>query len=151
MNDRLLKLACPTFLLAFSLISFLPSVSCHMDRGAQKQIYFQSGMEYLQRSRYPEAIIQFQNAIQIDNRFASAHYQLAQCYLRRGEWQDAQKELLTTVELDPRNSQAQLDLGRFLFQVGQFQRPKAPAHLLLTDSPTQVKPPAFPSTTNPQL
>jgi len=59
-------------------------------------------MDYFQKGRYPEAIVQFQNAVQMDKRFASAHYQLAQCYLRQAEWSQAQIELLTAVELDPR-------------------------------------------------
>ena len=96
-------------------------------------------MDYFQKERYPEAIIQFQNAVQMDKRFASAHYQLAQCYLRQAEWLQAQTELLTTVGLDPRNSQAQLDLGQFLFQGRQFGRAKERAQLLLKDHPTDVK------------
>ena len=96
-------------------------------------------MDYFQKGRYPEAIIQLQNAVQMDNRFASAHYQLAQCYLRQAEWLQAQTELLTTVELDPRNSQAQLDLGRFMFQGRQFKRAKERAQLVLKDNPTDVK------------
>jgi tetratricopeptide (TPR) repeat protein len=96
-------------------------------------------MDYFRKGRYPEAIIQFQNAVQIDNRFADAHYQLAQCYLRQAEWLQAQIELLTTVELDSRNSQAQLELGRFMVQGGQFQRAKERAQLVLKDNPANVK------------
>ncbi len=96
-------------------------------------------MDYFQKERYPEATIQFQNAVQMDKRFASAHYQLAQCYLRQAEWLQAQIEFLTTVELDPRNSQAQLDLGQLMFQGRQFGRAKERAQLLLKDNPTDVK------------
>jgi len=92
-------------------------------------------MDYFQKGRYPEAIIQFRNAVQVDNRFASAHYQLAQCYLRQAEWLQAQIELLTTVELDPRNSRAQLDLGRFMFEGRQFKHAKERAQLVLKDNP----------------
>jgi len=136
---RFLKLTRATTLLAPLLLSFFFCSGCHRDRNAQKQRYFQSGMDYFQKGRYPEAIIQFRNAVQMDNRFASAHYQLAQCYLRQAEWLQAQIELLTTVELDPRNSQAQLDLGRFMFQGRQFTRAKERAQLVLKDNPTDVK------------
>src|SRR3989442_13707897 len=96
-------------------------------------------MDYFQKGRYPEAIIQFQSAVQIDNRFASAHYQLAQCYLRQAEWLQAQIELLTTVELDPRKSRAQLDLGRFLFEGRQLKHAQERPHRVLKDNPTHVK------------
>ena len=83
---RFLKLTRATTLLAPLLLSFFFCSGCHRDRNAQKQRYFQSGMDYFQKGRYPEAIIQFRNAVQMDNRFASEHYQLAQCYLRQAEW-----------------------------------------------------------------
>jgi len=136
---RFLKLTQATTLRAVLLISFFFCSGCQWNRDAQKQRYFQSGMDYFQKERYPEAIIQFQNAVQMDKRFASAHYQLAQCYLRQAEWLQAQTELLTTVGLDPRNSQAQLDLGQFMFQGRQFGRAKERAQLLLKDNPTDVK------------
>jgi len=107
-------------------------------------------MDYFQKGRYPEAIIQFQSAVQMDKRFASAHYQLAQCYLRQAEWLQAQTELLTTVELDPRNSQAQLDLGQFMFQGGNSGAPRSALSCSSRTTPQMLKrkfcwPPATPN------
>jgi len=46
------------------LVQWLP-----LGSDAQKQRYFQSGMDYFQKGRYRKAIVQFQNAVQMDKRF----------------------------------------------------------------------------------
>ena len=42
----------------------------------------ESGNRYRDEGKLPEAAIQYQNAIQLDPRFAEAHYQLAETYLK---------------------------------------------------------------------
>src|SRR5947208_10873671 len=42
-----------------------------------KQKYLESGQRYYDRGKYREAAIQYENAIQVDARFAEAHYKLA--------------------------------------------------------------------------
>ena len=96
-------------------------LGCSRDPNVQKQKYFQSGAQYLQAGKYREAAIEFQNAIQIDPRFAQAHYQLAQCYLRESLWNGAYQELLRTTDLDPQNTSALSDLTKLLAAGGKFQ------------------------------
>ena len=50
---------------------------CSRDPNVRKQKYFDSGEKYFAAGKYHEAAIQFSNAIQIDSRFAQAHYELA--------------------------------------------------------------------------
>ena len=50
---------------------------CSRDPNVRKQKYLDSGEKYFAEGKYHEAAIQFSNAIQIDSRFAQAHYQLA--------------------------------------------------------------------------
>ena len=53
-------------------------VGCSRDPEAAKKKYLARGNSYLQEGKYSEAAIEYRNAIQIDSRFAEAHYQLAQ-------------------------------------------------------------------------
>ena len=46
----------------------------------QKRGYLNSGEKYLAAGKFKEAAIEFQNALQIDPRFAEADYQLAITY-----------------------------------------------------------------------
>ena len=87
---------------------------CSRDPNVRKQKYFDSGEKYFAESKYREAVIQYLNAVQIDPRFAQAHYQLSQAYLKLGDKNHAFQELNRTVELAPDNYHAQADLADLL-------------------------------------
>ena len=66
------------------LLVFL--AGCSRNQNEKKQKYLESGQRYLDRGQYREAEIQFQNAIQVDSRFAEAHYKLSQLYAVTGDF-----------------------------------------------------------------
>src|SRR5215472_2318009 len=88
--------------------------SCSRNPNVRKQKYFDSGENYFAAGKYREAAIQYSNAVQIDPRFAQAHYQLSQAFLKLGEMQRAYQELSRTVELVPDNYRAHTDLANLL-------------------------------------
>jgi cellulose synthase operon protein C len=102
-------------LLACSLLAAL--AGCTRDPNVRKQKYFDSGEKYFAEGKYREAAIQYSNAIQIDSRFAQAHYQLSQAYLKIGDTNRAFQELNRTVELAPDNYKARTDLSNLLVTV----------------------------------
>src|SRR5579864_1698917 len=106
-----IRLALSSFLLAVLL------TGCSRDPNVRKQKYFDSGEKYLAQGNYREAAIQFANAVQIDSRFAQAHYELSQAYLKLGETNRAFQELTRTVELTPDNYRAHADLANLLVTV----------------------------------
>ena len=87
---------------------------CSRDPNVRKQKYFESGEKYFAEGKYREAAIQYTNAIQIDSRYAQAHYQLGQTYLKMGDRSRAFQELNRTVELAPDNYRAHTDLANLL-------------------------------------
>jgi tetratricopeptide (TPR) repeat protein len=90
---------------------------CSRDPNVRKQKYFASGEKYYAEGKYREAAIQYSNAVQIDSRFAQAHYQLSQSYLKLGDGVRASQELFRTVELAPDNYRAHTDLANLLVTV----------------------------------
>ena len=122
-------------LAAILLLSF---AGCTRDPNVRKQKYFDSGTRYFQQQKYQEASIQFQNALQIDPRFADAHYQLAQSYARLGIWNGAYVELLRTIDLAPKNWEARIALGNILLAARELKRAQEQAQLVLDANPTQV-------------
>lgn len=100
-------------LLAGFLIAAL-FTGCSRDPNVRKQKYLESGDRYYARGKYREAAIQYSNAVQVDSRFAQAHYQLGQTYLKLGDNTRAFQELSRTVELDPDNYPAHIDLANLL-------------------------------------
>src|ERR1700687_530420 len=87
---------------------------CSRDPNVHKQKYLESGQRYFDKGQYREAEIQFQNAIQVDARFAEAHYKLAQAALKLQQWPTAYQELSTTIQLTPDRYEAHLDLPNLL-------------------------------------
>ena len=50
---------------------------CSRNPDVAKKKYLESGMKYMDQQKYDSAVIQFKKAIQIDPKYAEAHYQLA--------------------------------------------------------------------------
>ncbi len=93
---------------------------CSGDPAKQKAAFLASGEKYARAGKYKEAVIQFRNAIEIDPRFAQAHYQLASVYLKLNSLQQAYRELSTAVELDPGNTDGQLQLATLLIGARKY-------------------------------
>jgi len=121
------------------ILTLVTSTGCVRDPNVRKQRYVESGRKYFQQKKYPEAAIEFQNAIQLDKSFAAAHYELAQCFLQQALWTNAYRELSSAVVLDPANWQAQLDLANLLFGARQFAEAKARALFVLNSNPANLR------------
>ncbi len=88
--------------------------ACSRDPNVRKQKYLESGNRYFSEGKYPEAAIQYSNAIQVDSRFAQAHYQLGETYLKLGNSARAFQEFSRTTDLDPDNYRAHIDAANLL-------------------------------------
>jgi len=62
------------------------------------QEFFKSGKGYYEAKKYPEAIIQFENAVRKDPRDREARYLLALCYVNQKDLNHAVKELTAILE-----------------------------------------------------
>jgi tetratricopeptide (TPR) repeat protein len=111
------------------------SAGCSRDPQVRKQRYFDKGTAYFQQAKYREATIEFENALQIDPKFADAHYQLALCYLKQGALQRAYQELARTVDLAPGNQSAQIDLATLLLAGGKASDARDHAETVLEADP----------------
>jgi len=107
---------------SFLILVLVLLSACSRDPNARKAKYLHSGEKYLSKGKLNEAIIEFRNALEIDPRFAAAHYDLARAYVRSNNPQAAYRELLETVTLDPRNLDAELELASLLVSGRQFDQ-----------------------------
>ena len=116
---------------AICMLAALPG--CSRDPNVRKQKYLESGERYYDKGQYGEAAIQFQNAIQVDSRFAQAHYKLGLAAMKMGQAEVAYTELSRTLEIDPQNYAAHLDMARLLVSAGPSHSAEAKEQLdLLT-------------------
>src|SRR6202795_2214564 len=108
---------------------------CSRDPNVRKQKYLESGQRYFDKGQYREAEIQFENAIQVDPRFAEAHYKLALAAMKLQQWPTAYQELLTTVQIQPDQYAAHLDMANLLILNRQFNDAKEHLDLLAQKQP----------------
>src|SRR5882762_7926361 len=104
------------------LVLALLFTGCSRDPNVRKQKYFESGTRYFDKGKYREAAIQYSNALQVDSRFAQAHYQLGETYLKLHDWNRAFQELSRSVELAPDNYAAQVDLANLLISTRNWKQ-----------------------------
>ncbi len=100
------------FLIAFFIAALFSG--CSRDPNVRKQKYLESGDRYFAKEKYREAAIQYSNALQVDPRFAAAHYQLGETYLKLGDVARAFQELSRTIDLAPDNYRARIDVANLL-------------------------------------
>lgn len=99
------------FLVAL-LVAALALSGCK-NKDATKAEHVQRGEAFLKDKKYQEASIEFRNAIQIDDRLASAHWGLAQAYEGLQRWAEMIDELRQTIDLDANNLDARVKLGNY--------------------------------------
>jgi cellulose synthase operon protein C len=126
-----------TFRVGVAAVCLLAALTtgCSRDPNVRKQKYLESGQRYFDKGQYREAEIQFQNAIQVDSRFAEAHYKLAQAAVKLGDGQTVYHELSQTVEIQPDNYAAHLDLANLLIAARQFNEAKDHLDILAQKQP----------------
>jgi tetratricopeptide (TPR) repeat protein len=106
------------------LVGFLIAVlltGCTRDPNVRKQKFLESGNRYRDQGKLREAAIQYLNAVQVDPRFAEAHYQLGEICLKLKNDNCAGEHLSRAVELEPGIYRAQIDLANLLIHYGQLK------------------------------
>ena len=112
---------------------------CSRDPQVAKKKHFDRGDSYFEAGKYREAAIEYQNAIQIDPRFAPAHFKLAESYLKLQDWQRGYQELLRSIDLQPDDWKAQLTLGNILLASGRFPDARDRAGIILKGDPQNAE------------
>src|SRR3989441_300472 len=108
---------------------------CFRNPNVRKERFFEQGNRNFEQGKYPEALIFYGRALQLDPRFAEAHYKMAQCHMKQSSWAAAYQELQRTIDLQPENWPAQIDLGQILLAGGRAQEAKDRALLILRSNP----------------
>lgn len=139
-----LELVCPRRFrraIFFSIIALqvcLISAGCFRNANARKQKFTADGDRYFTQQKYPEALLTYGRALQIDPKAADLHYKMAQCHLKLSNWASAFRELQFTLELDPQNAAAKLNVGQLYLAGGKASDAKDQALTILKDSPSNV-------------
>ncbi|MFP4516464.1 MAG: XrtA/PEP-CTERM system TPR-repeat protein PrsT [Desulfovibrionales bacterium] len=77
-----------------------------------KEELFTEGLQQAQQGNPKGAIVLFKNALEKDQNYYEARFQLAKVYLTTGKYDQAERELQKVVRQDPKNEEVQLQLAR---------------------------------------
>lgn len=82
------------------------------------------GWYLCQRRLFPEAAVQFRQALAVPQYVAAVrtHLALGVCQARAGQWVEAEQSLMRSYELDPGNPVTAINLAEVLMRRGEFDR-----------------------------
>ncbi len=123
------------------IIAFTAAVAlaaCSKDPGVAKREHFDAGNRFMAQEKYQEAIVEFRNALQQDQRFGEARVQLSEAYAKAGNGLEAFREAIRAADLMPDDVAVQIKAGQFLLLAGQFEDAKSRAEKALMKSPRSV-------------
>lgn len=99
-------------LLCVLLAAVISFAGCSNPEKAKAE-HVKKGEAYLADSKFQEASLEFRNAIQLDEKFAAAHWGLARAFEGLQRFPEMFQELQKTVELDANNLEARNKLGNY--------------------------------------
>jgi len=118
------------------LLAFL--VGCTRNPDAAKRKYVESGMKYMGEKKYDSAVIQFKKALQIDPRWAEAHYELGEAELAQQHWAAAFREFSQALDQDPNNVKAHLAIGTMWWQARKYSEAEEHARFVVDHDPNNL-------------
>jgi putative PEP-CTERM system TPR-repeat lipoprotein len=85
-----------------------------------KREFYRNGLEFLEKGNSRGAIIAFKRAIEKDQNFFEARYQLALSYIMNNKYDSAQKELFKVLRLNPSFNDAHVSLAKVHLKTGKI-------------------------------
>jgi tetratricopeptide (TPR) repeat protein len=125
-------------LFAITLQICMVLTGCFRDPNVRKQRFVAEGDRYTAQEKFPEALLTYGRALQIDPKSADVHYKIAKCHLKLSNWASAYQELQRTIALEPQNWNAQLDLGQLYLGGGKAPEAKDQALMILKSNPNDL-------------
>jgi tetratricopeptide (TPR) repeat protein len=97
--------------------------------------HLQRAQSYAKDESWPEAIIEYKVALDLDPNSADAHYGLSQAYLKTNKLREGYWELRETARLDPDNVDARLQFAQLARMAGEFDEALAQADAIIKLQP----------------
>jgi tetratricopeptide (TPR) repeat protein len=103
-----------------------------------KRQAFERGNGFFDAGKYQEAIVEYRNALQQDERFGEARYKLAESLANTGNLEQAMRQYIRAADLMPANDEAQVKAASALMLAGQFEDARTRIEPVVKRSPSNV-------------
>jgi putative PEP-CTERM system TPR-repeat lipoprotein len=104
-----------------------------------KRAYLENGKRLAGEKRYTEAIGEYLNALQIDDKLGEARLQLADALAASGNPERAYREYQRAADLLPDRADVQKKAATFLFMAGQFEDVRTRVEAVLRKNPKDIE------------
>lgn len=140
---RIIKITLAALGIVFVTLAIYMIVQSSDPIGSRDQ-FFESGKAYLEDEQLEEAIIQFRNALRIDERYIPARLALADAFTKAGNHQGAFDVLREGNALNPENQEIKLHLANYYLLAGAqdpqwFREAQRLALELLEEDPDNLR------------
>jgi putative PEP-CTERM system TPR-repeat lipoprotein len=112
--------------------------SCSRDPLVHKAKAFERAEQYYAERRFPDAILEYRRALQIDPKFARARFKLAESYAANNELKNAYTEYVRAADLLPDDLEVQIKAGNMLLLGRRFAEAKSRARTILQRDPNNL-------------
>ena len=100
--------------------------------------HLDAGTRYFEAKQYPEAIVEFQNAVRLDEQMGEARYKLAMAHAAAGNPDAALREYIRAADLLPMDAEVQVRAAAYMVMTGQFQDARTRITRLLEREPANI-------------
>jgi tetratricopeptide (TPR) repeat protein len=128
--SRLVRFSC-----AVAVIALVAGCS---GSSTSKEEFLENGNKFFAEEKYAEAIVEYRNAVQQDEKFGAARWKLAQAYEKSGNPGAAFREFIRAADLLPENAEVQIQAAAYLMLAGQFEDAKTRVQRVLDRDPKNV-------------
>lgn len=126
------------FVLAIALLVVVsPLAGCRGSGSTAESVA--RGDAYLTEGKSAEAVIEFQRAIQADERNGEARHKLGLTLTKMGDHGRAVDQLVRAADLLPQNADVQLDAAKALLAVGRYEDARSRAEAVITADPRNAQ------------
>jgi cellulose synthase operon protein C len=114
-------------------------LACRSNPQAAKARYVQKADAFVANSKYPEAIIEYRNAVQQDGQDGQVRAKLAETYLKAGDVGAAVREYARAADLLPQDVPVLVKAGNLLLLAQRYDDAKGLAEKALVQEPQNVE------------
>jgi tetratricopeptide (TPR) repeat protein len=121
-----------------SILTICMSVMMLACGGGNPDEHIQRGTEYIAQKKYPEAIVEFRTALQLDPQRGRTRVQLADAYLANNDAVNGLREYVRAADQLPDNSDVQIKAGNLLLAARSYADARGRAQKVLDRDPKNV-------------
>ena len=113
-------------------------VACGGNSRERVEARIANGDRLLKENKLNEALIEYQTAVQLDERNGTARLQLGRAFLRVGDVGRAMDHLVRAADLLPQDNVVQLEAARALLSAGRFEDARTRVETVIKTDPKNV-------------